>query len=206
MPIAKTIYFTQISGNAPDWIRVVNVGNKRAKVTVIAREPRGKTVWSDSKELGPFQTWTPPVDKVKQAGASVEVQSDGPIVGERHCHVDKNTFDFPGAAPEYGTVGRRIFFPEVYSGGNETLRILNVGDNEAMINIVVRNPNGGIIKQLSGRAPVFGWWYLTDKNFGQVDGTLEIQSTQPIVAERHLYYGSGAKGAVGQLGQVLDSA
>lgn len=203
MPLAKTIYFTQVSGDAPDWIRIVNVSNKRAKVSVIARTPRGKSIWSDSIQLAPFQTWTPPVDNVKE-GDSIEVRSDEPIVGERHCHVGKNTFDFPGAAPEYGTVGRRLFFPEIYSGGNETLRILNVGENEALVSIVVRDPNGRIIKQLSGRAPVFGWWYLTDKAFCQVDGTLEIQSTQPIVTERHLYYASGAKGAVGQLGQVLD--
>ncbi len=203
MPLAKTIYFTQVSGDAPDWIRVVNIGNERAKVLVVARDPKGKTVWSDSEELAPFQAWTPPVDNVP-GGASIEVRSDEPIVGERHCHVGRNTFDFPGAAPEYGTVGRRVFFPEIYSGGNETLRIFNVGENEAMVNIVVRDPNGRIIKQLSNSTPVFGWWFLTDRNFGQVDGTLEIQSTQPIVAERHLYYASGAKGAVGQLGQVLD--
>ena len=69
--------------------------------------------------------------------------------------------------------------------------------------MIIRDPNGKVIRQLSGKAPVYGWWYLSDAHFGQVDATLEIQSTQPIVAERHLYYHSRAKGAVGQLGQVL---
>jgi hypothetical protein len=44
--------------------------------------------------------------------------------------------DFSGTAPEYKTVGRRLFFPEVYSEGNETLRILNVGENESLVNII----------------------------------------------------------------------
>ena len=45
---------------------------------------------------------------------------------------------------------------------------------------------------------------MTDKDFGQVTGTMEILSTQPVVAERHVYYANVSKGAVGQLGQVLD--
>ena len=80
MPPATTIYFTQIAGDVPDWIRIVNVGNKNSNVLVVAREPKGKTIWSASKELAPFQAWTPPVDNVKE-GASVQVSSDGPIVG-----------------------------------------------------------------------------------------------------------------------------
>ncbi len=203
MPAATTIYFTQISENAPDWIIVINVGNKRSKVTAVARNPKGQTVWSNDKELNPFEAWIPPVDNVKE-GASIQIRSDGTIAGERHCHVGKDTFDFPGAAPEYKTVGRRLFFPEVYSGGNETLRILNVGENEALVNIIVRNHSGNILKQLSGKVPVFNWWYMSDSDFGQVTGTMEILSTQPIVAERHLYYNNQTKGAVGQLGQVLD--
>ncbi len=38
---------------------------------------------------------------------------------------------------------------------------------------------------------------------GNVKGTVELISTQPVVAERHLHY-QGGKVAVGQLGQCLD--
>ena len=59
------------------------------------------------------------------------------------------------------------------------------------------------IRQLAGRARRFSWWDVSDRNLGQVNGTLEIMSTQPIVAERHLHY-SGGKTAVGQLGIAID--
>jgi hypothetical protein len=111
---------------------------------------------------------------------------------------------FPGASAEGGTVGQRLFFPELYSGGYDWLRIVNVGEVEALINVIARDNDGRIIRQLSGRARPHGFWIISDSNLGQVNGTLEIQSTQPIFGERQLDYRKAGKGSVGQLGQVID--
>jgi hypothetical protein len=111
---------------------------------------------------------------------------------------------FPGASFEGGTIGRRLFFPELYSGGYDWFRIVNVSEFEALINVIARDINGRIIRQLAGRARPYGFWILSDENLGQVDGTLERQSTQPIFGERQLDYRTASKGSVGQLGQVID--
>ena len=74
----------------------------------------------------------------------------------------------------------------------------------ALINVIARDIHGRIVKQLSGKARPLGFWIISDKNLGQVDGTLEIQSTQPILGERQLDYTAVGKGSVGQLGQVID--
>ncbi|MBC8468014.1 MAG: hypothetical protein H8D56_00970 [Planctomycetes bacterium] len=206
MPAPKTIYFSQVAaGKWRDWVRVVNISNQRAKVTVVARNYRGDTVWSVEHNLNPYQAWSPPVEgHADRAGdASLEIRSDQPIVGERHCHLGSQVLDFHGASPEDRTVANRLFFPELYSGGGDWIRIFNVGETDALINLIVRDLRGRVIRQLSGRARRLGWWDVSDRNLGQVNGTLEIMSTQPIVAERHLHY-SGGKTAVGQLGVAID--
>jgi len=75
-----------------------------------------------------------------------------------------------------------------------------------MVNAIIRDANGNVVKQLSGQIKPFGFWTIRDEDTVNVSGTMEIMSTQLVVGERHLHYGQqyhpGA--AVGQLGQVLD--
>jgi hypothetical protein len=206
MPAPKTIYFSQIAGgNWLDWVRVVNISNQTAKVTAIARNYSAQAVWSAAQNLNPYQAWSPPVEGQADRGGdvSLEIRSDQPIVGERHCHLGSQVLDFPGASMEDRTVSNRLFFPELYSGGGDWIRIFNVGETDALINLIVRDLQGRISRQLAGRAQSLGWWDVSDQTLGQVDGTLEIMSTQPIVAERHLHY-SGGQTAVGQLGIAID--
>jgi len=208
MPAATTIWFGLDKGTKwHDWVRVVNISNKRAKILAVVRDSRGRTVWSGEKELNPYQPWVIPAERSgadRKGDMSLEVRSDGPIAGERHLHHGKDSMAFPGASLERGMIGRRLFFPELYSGGHDWLRIINVGNAEAYINVIARDTSGRIIKQLSGKARPLGFWIISDKNLGQVDGTLEIQSTQPILGERQLDYTAIGKGSVGQLGQVID--
>ncbi len=205
MPAPTKIYFPQIAVGWEDWVQIVNVSNETANVVAIARNAEGQTVWSQDARLRPFQAWTTAADTVK-VPASMVVSSDKPIVGERHCHSKTQVLDFPGASPEGMTVGRRLFFPEIYSGGSDWFQMLNVGDQNANINVIVRNRNGQIQRQFGTQnLKPLGWWNFTDRNVGNITGTVELMSTQPMVGERHLHYSVGHIGsAVGQLGQVLD--
>lgn len=205
MPAPTKIYFPQIAVGWEDWVQIVNVSNETANVVAIARNAAGQTVWSQDARLRPFQAWTTAADTVTVA-ASMVVSSDKPIVGERHCHSKTQVLNFPGASPEGMNVGRRLFFPEIYSGGADWFQILNVGDQNANINVIVRNRNGQIQRQFGTQnLKPLTWWNFTDQQVGNITGTVELMGTQPIVGERHLHYSIGHIGsAVGQLGQVLD--
>ena len=206
MPAPTTIYFAQIAAGAwNDWVRVVNISRERAKILALSRNQHGATVWSDEKEVGPFEAWHPPVEKKADArgDVSLEVRSDKPIAGERHCRHDSQVLDFPGASRENRTVSTHLIFPELSADASDWIRMLNIGEAEAQIAVVLRDTYGRVRKQLAGKANPYGWWTVTDANLGQVSGTLEIMSTQPIVAERHMHY-QGGQTAVGQLGIAID--
>ncbi|MFQ6040631.1 MAG: hypothetical protein ACE5PV_07225 [Candidatus Poribacteria bacterium] len=208
MAASTTIWFGLDKGTKwHDWVRIVNISNNRAKVLALVRDSQGRTVWSGERELNPYQPWVIPAEQSgadRRGDMSLQVRSDAPIVGERHLHHGKDSMAFPGASVEGGTVGRRLFFPELYSGGYDWLRIINVGEATALVSVIARDLNGRIIRQLSGRIRPLGFWIVSDKNLGQVNGTLEIQSTQPILGERQLDYTAAGKGSVGQLGQVIE--
>lgn len=181
MPAPTKIYFSQIALGWEDWVQVVNVSQETANVVAIARNIQGQTVWSQDARLRPFQAWTVSADTVK-VDASLVVSSDKPIAGERHCHSGTQVLDFPGASPEGMTVGRRLFFPEIYSGGADWFQIINVGDQPANVNIIVRDRNGQIRRQF-GRHDIkpLSWTNFTDREVGNITGTVELMSTQPIV-------------------------
>ncbi|MBC8468013.1 MAG: hypothetical protein H8D56_00965 [Planctomycetes bacterium] len=206
MPAPKTIYFSQIAGGQwGDWVRVVNISNARAKVLALARNHAAQTVWSAEHNLNSFEAWNPPAQGQadRKGDVSLEIRSDQPIVGERHCHLGTQVLDFAGASLENRTVATRLFFPELYSGASDWIRVFNVGEAQALINVVARDVNGRIVRQLQGRARSLGWWDISDRNIGQINGTLEVIASQPVVAERHMHY-SGGKTAVGQLGIAVD--
>jgi len=208
MPAPTKIYYGQIaSGQWLDWVQVVNVSNEDSNVMAIARNEKGETVWSGEKILKQFQAWVVPVEpaSVKQE-LSLVVSSDKGIVGERHCHLGTEVLAFPGAAPEFRSVGRRLFYPEIVAGCGDYFRVFNISDQPALVSVVVRDINGKIVKQFGGNPiPPLGFWSFTDNETGNIQGTLEIVSTQVVVSERHLHYGELIKGvAVGQLAQVMD--
>ncbi len=207
MPATTTIWFGLDKGTKwNDWVKVINITNNRAKILAVVRDSQGRTVWSGERDLNPYQAWVIPAEQSgadRKGDMSLEVRSDGPVVGERHLHHGRDSMAFPGASVEGGTIGGRLFFPELYSGGHDWLRIINIGDTTALINVIVRDNNGRVIRQLSGQARPLGFWIISDKNLGQVNGTLEIQSTQPILGERQLDYTAAGKGSVGQLGQAI---
>lgn len=205
-PTPRNIYFSQIApGDWKDWVTVTNVSNQRAKLTGIARDRNGKPVWSDDKTVNPFQCWMPPLDDAtKNQQVSLEITSNQPVLGERHCHLQTQVLSFPGAASELGTVGRRLFFPELYSGANDWLMFLNVGEANALVTVVARDRNTAeIMAQFQANIKPLGHWIVPDSRIKNVTGTLEITSTQPIVGERHMHY-KGGKTAVSQLGQVIE--
>lgn len=207
MPAPTKIYFTQIAaGQWADWVEVVNVGKQQARITAIARDENGGARWSTEKTIMPFQCWVVPAQGQadKQGDVSLEITSDQPVLGERHCHSGTQVLDFPGAAVELDSGGTRLFFSEVASHIGDWIRFLNVGETDAVINVVARDRNTGrVVQQLSGRARPKGFWTLTDQQISAVTGTMEAVSTQPVVGERHSHY-QGGKSAVGQLGQVLE--
>lgn len=205
MPAPTKIYFSQIAVGWEDWVQVVNVDQEDANVIAIAQNAKGQTIWSQSTKLNAFQAWTIAADSVKENAALI-VSSDKPIVGERHCHNGTQVLNFPGASPESMTIGRRLFFPEIYSGGADWFQMLNVGTEPANINVIVRHRDGRIYRQFShNNIKPLGWWNFTDENVGNITGTVEIMCTQPMMGERHLHYHKGHLGsAVGQLAQVLD--
>lgn len=207
MPAPNKIYFGQVaSGVWADWVQVINVTNENAKLLAVARDANGRTIWSGEKTLGPFQGWTIPIEPISaQQELSLIVSSDKGIVGERHCHLGTEVLAFPGAAPELGTAGRRLFFPELSDACTDWFRVLNIDNQRALINVIVRDTYGNIFKQFSGQIDPLCFWSFADELVGKVSGSMEMLSTQMIVAERHLHYGEVIKGvAVGQLGQVLD--
>lgn len=205
MPAPTKIYFSQIAVGWEDWVQIVNVSNEVAHVIAIARNQQGQAVWSEDVDLRPFQAWTTAADTVT-VPATMVVSSNKPIVGERHCHSKTEVLAFPGASPEGMTVGRRLFFPEITSGGADWFQIFNVGDQPANINVIVRQRDGRIHRQFGTQdLNPLNWWNFTDDELGNATGTVEIMSTQPIVGERHLHYQQWHIGsAVGQYGQVLD--
>jgi len=205
MPAPTKIYFPQIAVGWEDWVQIVNVSNEPANVIGIARNVHGQTVWSQGAKLNPFQAWTAAADTVNVPGSLV-VSSDKPIVGERHCHSKTYVLSFPGASPEGMTVGRRLFFPEIFSGGVDWFQIFNVGDQPSNINVIVRYRSGHIQRQFGKQnLPPLTWWNFTDREVGNITGTVELMCSQPTVGERHLVYKQGHLGStVGQLGQMLE--
>lgn len=205
MPAPTKIYFPQIAVGWEDWVQIVNVSNEPANVMAVARNQQGQTVWSQEFKLTPFQAFTTAADTIT-IPVSMTVSSDKGIVGERHCHSGVTVFYFPGAATELMTVGNRLFFPEVYEGGLDWFQILNVSEQPTNINVIVRDKSGKIANQFGiQNLATMNWWNFTDKEVGNINGTIELMSTQPIVGERHLHYeGALAGTAVGQLGQVID--
>ncbi len=202
---ATTLYFPEVGPQWEDWVQVINVGTEETRVNIIARHAgNGQPTWSDEKEISPFECWTPNVEAVKQ-NSSMQFSADQPIVAERHMHKDPNILDFVGAAEEYETVGLRLFFPELVPGALDWFRFLNVGEVDALVNIIVRNRRGDTIRQHHHRIKPMCCWDISEGIMGNVTGTLEVQSTQPIVGERHLHY-QGGKTCVGQYGQVIGDA
>ncbi|MBM3213455.1 hypothetical protein FJZ36_00840 [Candidatus Poribacteria bacterium] len=202
MPTGTVLYFAQLDPVWQDWVQIVNVGNAPAKVVAVARDENGNAIWSKENTLSPFVGWNLAVEEVKVT-TSLQVSANQPIVGERHCHLGTQVLDFAGACVEDKTVGRRLFFPELVAGAGEWFRFLNVGNADAHVSFCTRTVDGRIVRQLSHVIPPSRWWQVGDAEMGDIQGTVEVTSTQPIVGERHLHY-QGGKTAVGQLGQVLD--
>jgi hypothetical protein len=205
MPAPTKIYFPQIAVGWEDWVQIVNVSNEPANLMAVARDQQGQTVWSQETKLNPFQTFTTAADTIT-IPVSMTVSSDKGIVGERHCHLGTVVFYLPGASPEHVTVGNRLFFPEIYEGGGDWFQILNVSEQPANINVIVRDRTGKVYKQFGiQNLGSLSYWTFTDGDTGNISGTLEVMSTQPVCGERHLHYQVGHAGsAVGQLGQVID--
>ena len=205
MPGPTKIYFPQIAVGWEDWVQIVNVSNEPAHIMAVARNQQGQTVWSQEANLGPFQAFTTAADTIK-VPVSMTVSSNKPIVGERHCHLGTVVFYFPGASPEHCTVGNRLFFPEIYEGGGDWFQILNVSEQPTNINVIVREKSGKVYKQFGiQNLASLNYWNFADNDTGNISGTVEVMSTQPICGERHLHYQVGHEGsAVGQLGQVID--
>lgn len=203
MPVGNKIYFPQIAaGGWADWVQVVNINDQPANVQALARNTLGQLVWSTNATLQPYQCWSIPVDPAyPQADVSLTVISTRPIVGERHCHAGTEVLAFPGACPEMKNVGTRLFFPETVYGCSDNFRLLNITENYAFATVISRDINGFTFKRFSNQIPPLGFWIFLDTDVGNVQGTLEIFSTQPVVGERHLHYGNGV--AVGQLAQIL---
>lgn len=184
----KTLYLPEVGPVWHDWVVVVNVGQGEAHVLMIARDDgTGEPTWSTEKTLSPFECWTPNMEEVT-IKSSVEIRSDRLIVTERHMHSGTSIVDLPSASTEGGRVGRRLFFPEVYSGAFDWFRFLNVEEADALVNIVLRDRNGKVLKQLHNSIKPLCCWDVSDTNLGNVVGTIEVQSTQPIVGERHMHY------------------
>ncbi len=202
---ATTLYFPEVGPQWEDWVQVINVGTEEARVTAIARHAgNGNPTWSDEKTIGPFECWTPNVEAIKE-NSSMQFSADQPIVAERHMHSGTNVLDFIGAAEEYETVGQRLFFPELVSGSHDWFRVLNVGEADAHVNVIVRNRNGDVLRQRHQAIRPLCCWDLNEGVMGNVTGTVEMQSSQPIVGERHLHY-QGGKTCVGQFGQLISDA
>jgi len=75
-----------------------------------------------------------------------------------------------------------------------------------MVNGIIRDIEGIIKLQFNFQIPPFGFATATDQHLIDIQGTVEVLSTQIIVGERHLRYGPQSyKGVtIGQFGQVLD--
>jgi len=203
MPAGRKIYFAQIAAGVwADWVKVVNISNAPANVQAIVRNALGHIVWQSGNNLQRFQAWVIPVDAAfPQDNVSLTVESNRPIMGERHCHLGTEVLAFSGASPEAKTVGTRLFFPETVYGCSDNFRLFNITEYYAYVTVISRDINGFTVKRFTNQIPPYGFWMFLDTDIGNVQGTLEIFSTQPVVGERHLHYGNGV--AVGQLGQVL---
>ncbi len=209
MPLTNRLFYPQVAAGVwADWVQVVNVSGEVSKVSAIARDRNGVIMWSSERVLNPFQGWVIPVEPAsKQQDLSLEVISDKAIVGERHCHLGTEVLSFPGASIEMGTVGKRLFFPELVAECLDWFIVFNITDAEANVNVFVRNENGGVVKRFGSKLRPMGSWPFSDNETGRVQGTLEISSDQLIATERHLHYQgtyhpNGV--AVGQLGQVIN--
>ena len=136
--------------------------------------------------------------------SSVEVRSNQPVVAERHMQSGTAIIDLPGASVEGGQIGIRLFFPEIAGGAWDWFRFLNVGEADAFVNVIVRNREGHIRQQVHRQIKPLCCVDMDEGAMGKVRGTVEVQSTQPIVGERHLHYQTGHKGAVvGEYGVVI---
>lgn len=199
---AKTLYFPEVSRQWNDWVQVINVGREPTRVTAVAHHhATGQPVWSDEKHINSFESWIPNLESIKD-NTWVQFNAEQPIVAERHMHKDSNIIDLIGAAEEYETIGTRLFFPEVASGAHDWFRFLNIGEYDAMINMVMRNVKGHTIWQHQHTIKPKTCWDVDEKVMRQANGTLEVISTQPICGERHMHY-QGGKTTVGQYGQVI---
>ena len=61
-----------------------------------------------------------------------------------------------------------------------------------------------VTNQRRGTVKPFHCWDFDDNTLKNIVGTVEVISTQPVIAERHMHYQSGHKGAVvGAYGVVI---
>ena len=78
MALATTLYFPEVGPQWEDWVQVINVGTEETRVNGIARNAaNGQPVWSDEKEISPFECWTPNVEAIKQ-NCSMQLSADQP--------------------------------------------------------------------------------------------------------------------------------
>jgi hypothetical protein len=209
MPLTNRLYYAQVAaGTWADWVQVINVSGENSKITAIARNTKGIVVWSAERASSPYQGWVIPVEPVSlYQELTLEVQSDKAIVGERHCHNGTQVLAFPGASIEMGTVGRRLFFPEIIAECLDWFVAFNISEAQANVTVIVRDSNGTTVNTFSNILLPMGAWAFSDNEVGKVTGTVEIVSDQLIVAERHLHYQGTYHPdgvAIGQLGQVID--
>jgi len=209
MPLSNRIYFAQIAaGKWADWVQVININTEEAKVSAVARDRNGLILWTSERTLRPYQGWVVPVEPASvHQDLSLVVASDKPIVGERHCHLGTEVLAFPGASLEAKTAGKRLFFPELVEGCLDVFIVFNISEDIASIDVIVRDRDGNTKKQFNTQLRPWCSWVFGDQDTGNLDGTVEVVSTQNIVAERHLHYRGKYHPdgvAVGQLGQVLD--
>jgi len=182
------------AGNCDEWILIQNPNPTTAEIGITYLTKGGEpqyynyTVPADSR-------YTICVDEIPGMSAvevSAAIHSDQPVIAERAMYFDFNGRDGGHDAAGTTSLSKTWYLAEGYTGGDfdEWILIQNPNSSEAHLNITYFVKDGGPV-YCSYTVPANQRYSVhVDEapNLGSAEVSARIESDQPVVAERAMYF------------------
>lgn len=194
-------YFAEgYTGNGfEDWILVQNPSDQQAHIRLYFLMQGGER-WMEPCTVAPKRRFTFPVHQVlPNREVSVVVESDCPVVAERAVYWGRRVEGHASLGSPFPDF--TWFFAEGYTGGGfeEWLLVGNPTGKGAMVEFTFMFPDGSS-RGLQVYVDCYSRFTLNVKSIvGEVEVSIRVNSSQPVVAERAIYF-SGGRGGTCSIG------
>jgi hypothetical protein len=194
---SKTWYFAEgyTGGGFDEYILIFNPQDQAAPLEVDMMLPDG-SVRTTPFTVGALSRLTLHVDEftgMQDTNVSVRIRSEQPVVAERSVY-----FDYNGKTGGHTAVGvtepsQTWYFAEGYTGGgfDEYILVLNPQPQDAAVSFDYMRPDGSVYTETYNVGALSRATLNVDAVPG-MDNTnvsVRLRSTQPVVAERAMYFG-----------------